>query len=353
MVSPTKAPNHEIGSAKNLSHPQQHQQREDQPKVPSASVSSPNQSHPQDLTTLSNVTIADKFKKYPGYIHPYTTYIHDGLKFVGGFGSVFKVMDGAGVFAIKAQKAGVSIERDRQIRSEARFLKRAITSACVSNGCQRDIKPENVLVSGTASQMIVKLADFGLVGYMKDGRKLRLDAITIGKELIVNLTDKEDRRLSAEEVIGHPFLCNMVSATVQQEKIQEEDNAKEPKVVIVEEKTKRPRESSEENPKMTEKPKQDGSSTDARKFKNRKQSSDIKRPEQDRTTAIQKEGLIAEPTPKHRLDVDIREMEEKEVKKPKLTPDPARSTKTIRSISASANSVKDSIPHPHPHLSPS
>ncbi|KAF9544307.1 hypothetical protein EC957_012188 [Mortierella hygrophila] len=37
----------------------------------------------------------------------------------------------------------------------------------------RDIKPENVLVSGTVSQMVVKLADFGLVGYMKDGRKLR------------------------------------------------------------------------------------------------------------------------------------------------------------------------------------
>jgi serine/threonine protein kinase len=41
------------------------------------------------------------------------------------------------------------------------------------NFVHRDIKPENVLVSGPASRMIVKLADFGLAGYMKDGRKLR------------------------------------------------------------------------------------------------------------------------------------------------------------------------------------
>ncbi|KAF9334661.1 hypothetical protein BGZ91_010778 [Linnemannia elongata] len=453
-IPPSKAPDHEIGGADNMS---QHEQRKDQHKEPLTSVSSPNESPPLDSKALANVTIADKFKKYPGFIHPYKTYIHDGLTFVvesfvsaGGFGSVFKVMNGAGVFAIKAQKAGVSIERDRQIRSEARFLKRSAHANVVQffgefrqgdhlclrlewmpknvhdiikkratllevqkvilgaasglsflhgkNFVHRDIKPENVLVSGTASQMVVKLADFGLAGYMKDGRKLRgpcgtrtyqapemlenngkkeygsavdlyslgvilrqlmynmlpctdLDAITIGKELIVNLTDKEDRRLSAEEVIDHPFLSRMILTAVQQENKQEKDSVKESNVAIVEEKTKRPREPSEEKQEMGEKPEDDVSPTDAKKFKNRKQS-DIRRREQDRTTEIQKESLIAGSTPKHKLDDDIGEVEEKEAKKPKLTPDPARSTQKIGSASASANSVKGSILHPEPSLSP-
>lgn len=452
MVPPTKAPNDAIGGAKKMSpHLQQHrQQQEDQPKESLASVSSPNESRPLDPTALSNVTIADKFKKYPGFIHPYTTYVHDGLTFVvenfvsaGGFGSVFKVMNGARVFAIKAQKAGVSIERDRQIRSEARFLKRSAHPNVVQifgefrqgdhfclrlewmpknvldiikkratlsevqkvilgaasglsflhgkNFVHRDIKPENVLVSGTASQMIVKLADFGLAGYMKDGRKLRgpcgtktyqapemlenngkkeygtavdlyslgvilrqlmynmlpstdLDAITIGKELIINLTNNEDRRPSAEEVVGHAFLCHMVSAAVQQEKIKDEDEIKEPKVVVVEEKSKRPREPSEGKQEMAEKPEQAGFSTDARKFKSRKQSGDG---EQDRTTEVQKTSIIAGPIPKHRLDDDVGEVEEKSAKKPKLTPDPALSLKIIESTSASANSAKGTIPHPY------
>ena len=134
--------------------------------------------------------------------------------------------------------------------------------------------------------------------------------------------------------------------------MQDEDNVKEPKVTIVEEKTKRPREPSEEKQELAEKPEQDGSSTDARKFKNRRQSGNIKRHEQDKTIEIQKESLITGSTPKHRLDDDIGDVEEKEAKKPKLTPDPARSTKKIGSTCASANSVKGSILHPHPPLSP-
>lgn len=118
----------------------------------------------------------------------------------------------------------------------------------------------------------------------------------------------------------------MILTAVQQENKQEQDSVKESNVTIVEEKTKRPREPSEEKQEMGEKPEDDVSPTDAKKFKNRRQS-DIRRREQDRTTEIQKESLIAGSTPKHKLDDDIGEVEEKEPKKPKLTPDPARSTK--------------------------
>lgn len=142
----------------------------------------------------------------------------------------------------------------------------------------------------------------------------------------------------------------MVSAAVQQEKIQDQDNVKEPKVANKEEKTKRPREPSEEKQEMTEKHEQVGSSTDARKSKNRKRTGGIKSREQDKTTEIQKGSLIAESIPKHRLDDDIGEVEVKETKKPKLTPDPACSTNKVGSTSASANSVKGSV-HPHPPLS--
>lgn len=115
----------------------------------------------------------------------------------------------------------------------------------------------------------------------------------------------------------------MILTAVQQENKQEQDSVKESNVTIVEEKTKRPREPSEEKQEMGEKPEDDVSPTDAKKFKNR----DIRRREQDRTTEIQKESLIAGSTPKHKLDDDIGEVEEKEAKKPKLTSDPARSTK--------------------------
>ncbi|KAH7059364.1 hypothetical protein BKA57DRAFT_5968 [Linnemannia elongata] len=79
MIPPTKAPDHEIGGADNMS---QHEQQKDQHKEPLTSVSSPNEGPSLDSKALANVTIADKFKKYPGFIHPYTTYIHDGLTFV-------------------------------------------------------------------------------------------------------------------------------------------------------------------------------------------------------------------------------------------------------------------------------
>lgn len=61
-IPPSKAPDHEIGVADNTS----------QHKEPLTSVSSPNESPPLDSKALANVTIADKFKKYPGFIHPYT-----------------------------------------------------------------------------------------------------------------------------------------------------------------------------------------------------------------------------------------------------------------------------------------
>ncbi|KAF9140119.1 hypothetical protein BG015_001788 [Linnemannia schmuckeri] len=424
-------------------------------------ISSLNASRSMDPTTLASISIPDKFKKYPGFLHPYRVYIQDGQTFVvetfvsaGGFGSVFKAVNRTGVFAIKAQKAGVSIERDRQIRSEARFLKRSAHANVVQflgefrqgdhlclrlewmpktvldiirkratlqetrqiilgaasglrflhkkNFVHRDVKPENVLVSGSAPRMAVKIADFGLAGYMKDGRKLRgpcgtrtyqapemledggkkeygsavdmfslgvilrqlmynmlpcddLVAVSQGKKLIENLLNKEDLRFSAEMVLEHPFVHQGMPTAVQQQQNREHKDKDHMKKLKgeVEEKTNRPREVSEEKQGMARKSEQKGSeTTEVTKFKSRKHSDDIRKLEQKEVAETQGKSLPIEPKQKRLLVQDTGEVEEKKAKRTKLTPDPACATEKTGSTSASANSVKGYIPHPHPPPSP-
>ncbi|KAG0281306.1 hypothetical protein BGZ96_001185 [Linnemannia gamsii] len=222
----------EVGQSSKIEGKKLPPHSQEQFKEKPASALTPSASKTIDPIALANVMIPDKVKKYPGFIHPYAIYIQECQTFrveslvsAGGFGSVFKVVNGAKTYAIKAQRAEVSVQRDRMFRSEARFLKRSVHANVVGffgefrhgdhlclrlewmpktvfdiiarrasiqevqqitysiasglkslhdkNFVHRDIKPENILVSGPASRMIVKLADFGLAGYMKGGRKLR------------------------------------------------------------------------------------------------------------------------------------------------------------------------------------
>ncbi|KAF8924739.1 hypothetical protein BGZ47_003736, partial [Haplosporangium gracile] len=142
------------------------------------------------------------------------------------------------------------------------------------NFVHRDITPKNILVSSSEPRMVVK-----------GGRKLRLAAVSHGKELTENLLDKEDLRFSAEMILEHPFVRQEMPTAIRQQHHREH---------------------------------------------------------QDKEVAeTQGKSLTIGQKQKRMLEQDTGEVEEKKAKKTKLTPDPTCATEKTGSSSASANSVKE------------